>query len=260
MLRLHAAVLAQAVLILCLASAAAEEAPLALSEPTPGVNEIVERMQQHDARQMKALKHYQAIRHYQVQYAGAGISIAGKMDVEIIFDSASGKSFRILSQSGSKLLCDKVLKRAVESEQEASQSKVPTGLTPANYHFELLGTEPLNGRLTYVLKVNPWHESKFLYRGKVWVDAKEFAVARVEAEPAKNPSIWISRTLIEFTTSKTEGVWLPDKNRSESKIRIGGTAVLSIDYGAYRVALDESRQDTAKRPIRLDRAATEEAF
>ena len=32
-------------------------------------------------------------------------------------------------------------------------------------------------------------------------------------------------------------MWLPHQNRSESKIRVGGTAVLTIDYGVYPIAL-----------------------
>jgi len=233
-------------LLVCLASPLSPQPADAPAQGALDASGIVERMRQHDADQVKQLKHYQAIRHYQVQYTGLGTSIAAKIDVEIVFDNVSGKHFRILSQSGSKLLCDKVLRRAVDSELEASQDKAATALTPANYRFELLENVQLNGRPTYVLQVAPWHESKFLYRGKVWVDAKEFAVAKVEAEPAKNPSFWISRTLIQYTNSKTDGVWLPDRNRSESKIRVGGTAVLSIDYGAYQVILSGPQQDAEK--------------
>ena len=45
------------------------------------------------------------------------------MDVEVNYDSASGKRLQIVSQSGSKFLLDKVLKRAVDSEREAFQQK-----------------------------------------------------------------------------------------------------------------------------------------
>jgi hypothetical protein len=36
------------------------------------------------------------------------------------------------------------------------------------------------------------------------------------------------------TFAKTGDFWLPDRNRSETKVRIGGTAVFMIDYGTYR--------------------------
>lgn len=201
------------------------------------VEQIVDRMQQHEAEQSRELKHYEATRHYQVQYKGLGAHLAARMDVEINFDSLSGKSFRILSQSGSKLLCDKVLKRAVDSELEASKDRASTVLNSSNYRFQLAGTEQVYGRPTYILQVDPLKKSKFLYRGKVWVDAADYAVVKIEVEPAQNPSFWITSTQIENTNSKTDGVWLPQENHSQSKIRVGGTAVLTIDYGTYHVAL-----------------------
>ena len=80
--------------------------------------QIVEHMLRHNRAQADELKHYQEMRHYQVQYRGFSANLVGKMDVSVTFDAASGKSFRIVSQSGSKLLCDKVLKKAVASEPQ----------------------------------------------------------------------------------------------------------------------------------------------
>ena len=148
---------------------------------------------------------------------------------------SAGMSFRIVSQSGSKLLCDKVLKRAIDSEQEASRDKRLTELTPANYKFQMEGSETIDGRPAYILKVEPLLDGKFLYRGRIWVDAADFEVVKMEAEPARNPSFFISRTLIHYTGALAHGFWLPRKIRSETKVRIGGTAVLTIDYGNYHV-------------------------
>jgi hypothetical protein len=191
-------------------------------------------MERHNEARNQELKNYHSVRHYTVEYKGLTTIDAG-MDVEVRYDSASGKTFRIVSQSGSKFLCDKVLKRAVDSEKEAAGDKSSTALTPANYKFELVGEERLGGRPAYVLHVEPLTESKFLYRGKIWVDGADFAVVKIEAEPAKNPSFWISRTQINFTSTKTGDFWLPEQNRSETKVRIGGTAVLTIRYGPYEV-------------------------
>lgn len=211
--------------------------PAADAQAAMPVEQIVEHMQQHEASQSKELKRYEAVRHYQVQYRGLGAHLAASMDVELNYDSGAGKQFRIVSQSGSKLLCDKVLKRAVDSEAEASKDKSSTALNATNYRFELAGTDAANGRPSYILQVEPLRKSKFLYRGRVFVDTADFAVTKIEVEPAQNPSFWISSSHIENVNEKTDGVWLPEKNRSESKIRVGGTAVLTIDYGTYHVTL-----------------------
>lgn len=210
---------------------------------TPGptnlpLAQILVLMEHHDQIQQEELKHYRAMRHYHVEYRGLANLDAG-MEVEVDFDAASGKSFRIVSQSGSKILGEKVLKRAMDSEKEASEDKGGTALTPANYRFQLEGSESVDGRPAYILSVEPLKESKFLYRGKIWVDATDFAVAKIEAAPAKNPSFWISRTLIRYTSAKTGNFWLPQRSVSESKIRIGGTAVLTIDYGTYQINSDK---------------------
>ena len=45
--------------------------PQTPASPDPGLpsaDQIVARMQQHEAHQVQELKHYQAVRHYQVQY------------------------------------------------------------------------------------------------------------------------------------------------------------------------------------------------
>jgi hypothetical protein len=197
--------------------------------------QIVERMQQHNQAQKGELKAYKALRHYVAEYQGFSTRIEGKMDVEVNYDAATGKSFRVVSESGSHLLCEKVLKRAVDSEKEASQDQGSTALTEANYRFRLGDIESVAGRPAYILDVEPLTASKFLYRGKIWVDAADFAVVKMETEPAKSPSFWIARTLIHYTSAKTEGFWLPQQVRSETKVRIGGTAVLTIDYGSYAV-------------------------
>jgi hypothetical protein len=211
--------------------------PAYANTPSPAslpLAQILTSMEHHNQIQREALKHYRAVRQYDVEYRGI-TTIAARMLVEFDYDAASGKSFRIVSQSGSGILSEKILKRAMDSEIEASKDNGASALTPANYRFQFEGSESLNGRPAYILSVEPLTGSKFLYRGKIWVDATDFAVAKIEAAPAKNPSFLISRTLIRWTYAKTGNYWMPQQSHSESKVRIGGTAVLTIDYGAYQI-------------------------
>jgi len=107
--------------------------------------DVVQQMHVHTSIRIKELKHFTAVRHYQVEYKGYSATIVGRMDVEANYDAAQGMSFRIVSQSGSKFLCDKVLKRAIDSEQEASRDKRLTELTPANYKFQMVDNEMIAG-------------------------------------------------------------------------------------------------------------------
>jgi hypothetical protein len=210
-------------------------ATLVSTKPPLSSSEIVDEMLHRNRTRAEELKHYESLRHYAVEYKGYSAHIAATLVVEAKYDAATGKTFRIVSQSGNGLLVDKVLKRLIESEKDADHDKSSTALTPANYKFTLAGIEAVDGRPAYVLHVEPLVDSKYLYRGKIWVDVAEFAVAKIEAAPAKNPSVWISSTAINHQYIRTDGFWLPAQNRSETKVRVGGTAVLTIDYGTYQV-------------------------
>ena len=210
----------------------------AQSAPAPPAKDlsseqIVQQMQAHEQARVRFQQPYHSTRHYAVSYRGFPSDLEASMVVAASFDAATGKSFKIVSQTGSKFLAEKVLKRAIESEKEASQDKGSTALTAKNYKFRLVGNEIVAGRPAYILDVEPHVPSKFLYRGKIWVDAVDFATVKMQTAPSKSPSFWISRTQIDCTNVKAGDFWLPGKLRSETKVRIGGGAVFTIDYGNY---------------------------
>ena len=228
---------ALSLLVLPLISTPAARPEPADSAPPSALSatQIVDEIARHNTARNEDLKHYQSLRHYEVRYRGFTANLDAKMDVAVDYSAATGKSFHIVSQSGSRFLCDKVLKRAVDSEEEAQKDPDATALTPANYRFTLDGHDSVNGRPAYVLDVEPIAPSKFLYKGKIWVDAGDFAVEKIEATPAKNPSFWIAQTLIHYTSARNGEFWLPQQNSSETRVRVGGKAVLTIDYGAYQI-------------------------
>ncbi len=222
-----------------------QNGPPAPSPAIPDTAEIVQAIERHNQTQAKALERYHALRHYEVEYRGFFKHITAEMDVELQYDAASGKNFRIVSQSGSHTLCEKVLKRALDSERDAFLDRGAHALSPANYKFQMIGSEMLNGRPSYVLQVEPVSGSPYLYRGKIWVDAADGAVSRMEVQPSKNPSFWISQTLIHQTCSRIGDFWLPQQVQSETKVRIGGKAVMTIDYGPYQILQPQSPQSVS---------------
>jgi hypothetical protein len=144
-------------------------------------------------------------------------------------------------------MADRVLKKLLQSEQEAmdEENRRRSALSGENYEFAAAGYESCAAGSCYILEVTPRHPNKFLYRGKIWVDTKEFAVVRIEAEPAHSPSFWIKKTTIEHDYVKVGDFWFPAKNRTESQIRLGGRASLTIDYTNYKitaVATPEQRE------------------
>jgi hypothetical protein len=203
----------------------------------PTADEIVARMMEKNGERQAALEHYSAQRTYKVEYKGTGGEHRGEIQVHAEYVAPDQKRLTIVSESGSKLICEKVLRKLVESEEEATQSanRMQTMLSPQNYNVELVGEEVVGGTRAWVLKVAPKVDNKFTYRGRVWVSAEDYAVMRVLGEPAKNPSWWINRASFDSRYQRRGEFWLPGRNVSTSHVRIGGEATLTIDYGEYQV-------------------------
>lgn len=212
---------------------------------------IVQKLAKQNEQRAADLKSYSVLRHYELHYRGFPGRRDAEMDVRVRYIAPATKQFEVVSENGSKFLIDRVLQQLLTSEQEAltRENRSETAMTPENYNFTLLGEENTPAGRFYVLKTDPKRKNKFLFRGTIWVDARDFAIARIEAEPAKNPSFWISKTRIEHRYEKLGEFWLPLQNVSVTNVRLGGTATLTIQYRDYRVedGVTQSAKESASR-------------
>jgi hypothetical protein len=224
-------------LLICAGAPAEEHGSVPVVSASLSADQVVDNLVRKNLERAQALVRSEATRTYHLSYHGFPGDREAEMVVQATFISPAGKEFRIVSQSGSKIVLDRVFKKLLESEKEAAQPEISahTQLNRDNYDFELVGYEPSASGGQYVLKVSPKSKSKYVYRGKVWVDDTDFAVTRIEAEPAENPSIWTKKSEIHHEYKKVQGFWLPARNESVSFIRLGGRATLTIEYGDYRV-------------------------
>lgn len=218
--------------ILLVAGISAAQTP---SSKYLATTDIVSRLVENNHKRAEALQAYTGQREYHLLYTGVGGRHEANMLVQVNYHAPSQKEFTVESQSGSGIIINKVFKRLLESEKDATDAtnQARTALTEDNYSFELAGRESVDQRDCYILKVTPHTSNKYLYRGRVWVDAADFAVVKIESEPAKQPSFWISKTAIHHQYEKIGEFWLPAENVSTSDLRIGGHATLSIHYREY---------------------------
>jgi hypothetical protein len=242
------------------AGASADSGPLPPSITTAplSVDQVVNNLVRKDEERAQALRHYESIRVYRLSYRGFPGDREAEMTVKATYDSPSTKNFRVISQAGSKLIVDRVFKRLLESEKEAAEPEMHARnlLNRANYDIALVGYEPSDKGSQYVLAVYPKTKSKYLYRGKVWVDGTDFAVTRIDAEPAQNPSFWTKKSEIHHEYIKVQDFWLPRRNESVSYIRLGGRATLTIEYDNYSVIDSrESRNSTKASSSNSDAGA-----
>src|SRR5271166_4304506 len=227
--------------------------PPSITTAPLSVDQVVNNLVRKDAERARALRHYESTRVYRLAYRGFPSDRDAEMTVQATYDSPATKSFKVISEKGSKLIIDRVFKRLLESEKEAAEPEMHarTLLNRDNYDMALVGYESSpdsTGKGSqYVLEVYPKARSKYVYRGKVWVDATDFAVTRIDAEPAQNPSFWTKKSEIHHEYMKVEGFWLPRRNESVSYIRLGGRATLTIEYSNYHI-LDSREAGKAKAP------------
>jgi hypothetical protein len=221
-----------------------------VSMPSPlTVQEIVSRLEEKNLERAELLRGFEGTRLYRMRYRGFFGSHDAEMTVKLRYTSPDSRQFTLVSESGSKFVCDHVFKSLLDGEQEAMtpENRKRTALSAENYEFTLAGTEGTQEDPRYVLNVVPKGDNKFLYRGKIWVDAKEFVVTRVEAEPAKSPSFWIKKSRISHSYEKVGDFWLPAADNTESWIRFGGRAQLWIEYKDYEITDALQRGDVANQ-------------
>jgi hypothetical protein len=205
----------------------------------PGLNlsQVMDKVVEKNAERADALQKYQSRRFYSMDYTGFPTSLHAEMVVDMVYDAPATKQFKIISQSGSQWIIDRILKRVLDAELESmsEENRARVALNPSNYDFSGLEHLDAPDNCSYVVAVQPKIPNKLLYRGLIWVDSKDFAVCRIEAEPSKNPSFWIKKTVIHHSYQKIGDFWLPSKNESVSAVRGGGRAVLTIQYQNYEI-------------------------
>jgi hypothetical protein len=223
---------ALACLIACLPSFAQETAPA-----TPlSADEVIARVVEMNGVRAKALKNFSSVRSYHLECHCLSHKKADML-VRVDYQAPNKKEFTILSESGSASVRNKVFKKLLEAEQESAlpENQQRSAITSENYTFAVVDYQKTEVGEVYVLNAQPRTKNKFLFRGRIWVNGRDFAVTRVEGEPGVNPSWWTVRTDFKRSYAKLGEFWLPESNESTTKVRIFGTAVLTINYGDYQL-------------------------
>jgi outer membrane lipoprotein-sorting protein len=210
------------------------------------LDQILSRMMEMDRSTTAALKGYTCTRRYFLENKRLGKR--AEMQVRASHRHPGKKSFEVLSESGSATIRKRVFRRLLESELEASSDELrdDTQITPANYDFRLLAAENVDGRKSYVLEASPKKQNRFLMKGRIWLDAEDFAIVRIEGSPAKNPSVWIRKTTFVHRYGKFGRFWLPVSNESETEALIFGRTQVRIEYFEHQIQASPEEQPLAR--------------
>ena len=215
---------------------------LAAQGSTPTADEVVANMYAHDTQREAESGGYTGSREYVLE--NQKFQKRARMLARVTCDPTGTKHFEVMSEDGWKSASKHVLRPMLATESDSSRpdTRPKNRVTADNYTFQMIDIEPLDGRTAYVIQAIPKREDKSLFRGRIWVDTEDYALARVEGEPAKNPSFWTRRVQFVQHYQKTGAYWFPVETTSVTEARIFGTTDVSIRYFDYKPALEAPTQ------------------
>lgn len=201
--------------------------------PLPTGDEVVARMMARDNERQAALYGYTAARRYVL--VNQRHHKRAEMLVRVICLPDGSKRFETISETGWGGARKHVFPRLLEAETEASRpgQRERSRIIPGNYVFEMAGTESVNGRPAYVIAIAPKTPNKYLMQARIWIDAEEYAIVRIDGKPAKKPSFWIKSVHFVHQYEKQGPFWFPVSDRSVTDVRIFGSTEVTIEYFDY---------------------------
>jgi hypothetical protein len=215
---------------------AAESSGKTMDSPLTAA-QVVRRMVETTKRRTDALRSYTSVRSYHLELRGL-LHKKAEMKVKMTYQWPGKKDFTVLSQSGSAFMRKHVLKRLIAAENAASgrNEHRQSAITPRNYDFELAGYENDGQEHFYILKARPRAKRRFLFKGRIWVNVRNFAIMRIEGQPATTLSWWTTKVNFVYQYRKVGEFWLPALNETVTHVRIFGRSFLTIEYQDYDFA------------------------
>jgi outer membrane lipoprotein-sorting protein len=167
---------------------------------------------------------------------------AAEMTVRTVYRKESGKSYAILSESGSDFIRRHVLRPLLANEKEINVpgKRESSWITSANYEMKLKpgGLERLDGRDCHVLGIIPRHKAPNMIEGTLWVDVKDGSIVRIEGTSSQSPSIFTGPAQVMRRYASVGGYAMATQARAVSDSLLLGRTVVTIDYRDYRMQLN----------------------
>ncbi len=188
---------------------------------------------------------YTVTEHYAVFRGKDETHPAAEMLVKTTYRRGSGKNYEILSQSGAAIWRDEVLGTLLDNEKRMSQpGNVGTALiNSTNYDMKLDANprEQFNGRDCLVLDITPKHNSQYLFKGKLWVDAQDFAIVQLKGTASKTAFLLANAAEVIRQYDEVSGLPMATHAQALSGSSLLGQTMVKIDYSNYQLDLTPAK-------------------
>ena len=188
---------------------------------------------------------YTVTEHYAVYRNKDEEHPVAEMTVKTTYKKETGKSYAIVSQSGSEIIRKLVLGAILDNEQRINQPGIREGswFTSANYEMKLKpgGTERVDGRECVVLIASPRRKTPFLIEGTLWVDAQNYLIVQVKGTASKSSSVFTGATQVFRQYTTVNRFAMATHARAVSDSFLFGQTVVKIDYQGYEIQLSPAK-------------------
>jgi Outer membrane lipoprotein-sorting protein len=200
----------------------------------PTSNDIIVRMARAQAENRTHFLPYIVTRDYEL-FEGENHK-QGKSHVvaEVTVVPSGFKKYTIENAEGSGL-GEGIVRKALDGEVAVARDGRSTDITSDNYDFLLVREGTVNGQRCYVLELLPKRKSKDLLRGTIWVDAESYLPHRVEGEPARSSSWWLTDVRIVLLYGYVGPMWVQISSEATANVRIIGRSSMVWQVVSHQV-------------------------
>lgn len=181
---------------------------------------------------------YTVTEHYAVYKGKDEAQAAAEITVRTTYRKESGKSYEVLSESGSALVRKYGLLPLLDHEKQITLpgNREAAWFTSANYEMQVKpGTERVDARECYALAIHPRRKASNLIEGTLWVDAKDYTIVQITGVSSSSPSLWTSPAHVERHYINLNGFGMAARARAVTDSLLIGQFILTIDYQNYQM-------------------------
>ena len=184
---------------------------------------------------------YSVIEHYSLFRNGDESHPAAEMTVKTLYRKGVGKSYTILSQTGSSLMQKFVLAPLLENEKTINQpgNVEKSWFTSSNYEMNLKAgvMQQMNGHDCLGVEIAPKRKAPNMLNGTLWVDAKDGSIVEIDGVSSRSPSMFSGPAKMMRQYATISGFAMATHARAESDSSLFGRTILTIEYSDYQVQL-----------------------
>ena len=231
----RATVVVSIILLLCVMAPA--------QEPNPA--QVIQQVDASVTARVDNVLGFTDTEHYSVYRGNDQSHPVAEMTVRDTYKKGVGKSYTVLSESGSSLVLRVGLKPLLQNETNINMpgNVEKSWFNSANFEMKLNSTavQKLNGRECSALKITPKQKAPNMIDGTLWVDVRDGSVVQIEGVASRSPTIFAGTTHMMRQYSNINGYSMATHARAESDSIFFGRTVVTIDYSDYKLVTKTGR-------------------